>query len=148
MVRNGFNGDVRDLENPYRLRPNYYLFKLYADHFKEALIKTEVVAEQFNENIEYLSVVSSKSNNNSSICVMVINRKDEPINVDLYIKDFYYNATVDTYSISGQSLESHNEDGETVNIKESSAVLNNQVCNITLQKYSITAIVINKTREK
>jgi hypothetical protein len=135
------------LNDPYYLRPIYYVYKLYADHFKAILVNTEVISEMVNKNLEYLSVTASKAYGDSSICVMAINRKDQPMNVDIYIPGFTASSTVMTYSLEGKpgtTLESHNENGELVGIVTSSAHFENEVCNVTLSKYSMTAIVINK----
>ena len=47
MIANGFQGDPQDVYNYYYERPNYYIFKMYADYFGDVLINTDVQCEGY-----------------------------------------------------------------------------------------------------
>jgi alpha-L-arabinofuranosidase len=139
LVYNGFQRQ-EDFGKPYILRPNYYLYKMYADYFGDTLLSSEVICE-VNDTVPVLSVNTSKDNDN--IYIIIINKSYEPVNTDIYLKDFIENGTANIYSLEGESLESHNEIEQNVKLINTSANLVNRVLNVTLQKHSITAVVIS-----
>ncbi len=48
MIANGFKGDEKDLSNSYYKRPNFYAFDLYANHFGDELILSEVISPHYD----------------------------------------------------------------------------------------------------
>jgi len=48
MISNGFNGDPKDLSNPYYKRPNYYVYELYHKHFGDILLETGVKSNWYS----------------------------------------------------------------------------------------------------
>ena len=48
MVANGFQGKYEDLNKPYYKRPNYYVFKMYHDHFGSSLVDVEVQSDVYD----------------------------------------------------------------------------------------------------
>jgi alpha-L-arabinofuranosidase len=138
-VYNKFH-DETDFNNPYILRPNYYMFKMYADYFGDEMIEPEVVC-QVDDTVPILSVNASKDQN--KVYLIIINKSINPVKTDIYLKDFIENGTANIYSLEGESPESHNEIEQNVKLINTSANLVNRVLNVTLQKHSITAVVIS-----
>jgi len=51
MISNGFDGNPKDLRNPYFKRPNYYVFETYHKHFGDILISADVKCDSFDARV-------------------------------------------------------------------------------------------------
>ncbi len=133
----------------YAIRPSYYVFNLFTNHFGDKLIETNVQTSsysyQWDESIEvpYLSVVTSKNNDGNKLYLMVINKNlNTDINTMINVNDFSVKNSAKVYTINAQSIESTNENQENIKIIEQEiSVANSFIYNFPA--HSITLIEFN-----
>jgi len=155
MIANGFDGTYKTLYNTYYKRPNYYVFEMYARHFGEVLIDTNVKCDSYaiaNKNSSYLSVNASKSKNGNKIYLMVINKNmDDSMTSTIDLKDFTPANVGNAWILNGPSVDATNEvkhDNVKVTHRKfgvwskESGVKNS--FEFTFEPHSLTAIEIEK----
>jgi len=138
---NQFFNDETDWDNPFILRPNYFLRKLYADHFGTTLLSATVECE-VNDTVPDLSVSASKDVD--KIYIMITNKSPSPIATDIYLPDLTADGMADVHTLEGDSPEAHNELGITVVVADTTADIRDKIITLTLKKHSFTAVVVDR----
>ena len=148
MVANNFEDKYADLFKSYYKRPNFYIFKLYHEHFGNILIhsKTECSTYKSGANyIPYLSVNASKSKDGKTIYLMVINKNmKDRVGVNVRLFDYSSIKEVKAWILNGPKIDALNEENhENVKIKHIDCKLNNNDdFYFTFEPHSLTAIEI------
>jgi alpha-L-arabinofuranosidase len=166
MIANGFDGTYKTLYNPYYKRPNYYVFELYAKHFGDMLIESEVKCDSYDigqykslekfvsevdiTRIPYLSVNASKSSDGNKVYLMVINKNmDEGITTTIDLKDFTPDEEINAWILNGSSIDAINEkDHNNVKITHKKIKTTGNPFEFTFEPHSLTAIEIEHAKEQ
>lgn len=122
----------------YSKRPNFYVFKLFKEHFGKKLLR-------YRSTSSDLIVSASLSEDGRKIYLMVINKdmkKDS--GARLVIKNSILSKKAYLWTLNGPSVASTNETGENVKIEPSEARLKNGQLNIIFQPHSLTAIELTR----
>lgn len=67
MITNGFKGDYKDLRKPYMKRPNYYVFEMYAKHFGDILLGSDVLCDGYDVSKYEIFKKVVKENKNGNL---------------------------------------------------------------------------------
>lgn len=151
MVANGFDGTEKTLNNPYYKRPNYYVFELYADHFGDILLKSDLKCsfyENNGQNIPYLSINSSKSGDGKKIYLMVINKNmDTPETAVIELKNFSPAREGNAWVLNGPSVDATNEiNHDNVKVAHKAFTVSGSKFEYTFEPHSLTAIEIDRVK--
>jgi hypothetical protein len=103
------------------------------------LLNSEVICE-VDDTVPILSVNASKDKEH--IYLIIINKSMSPVEKDVYLTDSIIDGIADIYFLEGDTPESHNEDEIEVEIVSTTANVVNRILTVTLEKHSLTAIVI------
>ena len=107
---------------------------MYADYFGSTLIESEVVCEIY-DMVPMISVNASKDE--TKVYLMVINKGMSSVETDIYLPDLALNRTANIYSLAGENPEVMD-----VEIVHTTRNVVNRVLTVTLEKHSLTAIVL------
>lgn len=118
----------------YSKRPNFYVFKLFKEHFGKKLLR-------YRSTSSDLIVSASLSEDGRKIYLMVINKdmkRDSGARV--IIKNSILSKKAYLWTLNGPSVDSTNETGENVKIETSETQLKSGELNLTFQPHSLTSI--------
>lgn len=118
----------------YAKRPNFYVLKLFKEHFGKKLLS-------YHSTSEDLLVSASLSEGSKKIYLMVINKnmKDD-VNAKFTVKKTNLAEDAHVWTLNGPAVDSINETVENVKIEESVLKLTDGVLDIFFQPHSLTFI--------
>ncbi len=152
MVSNGFKGEAKDLYKPYFKRPNYYVFEMYAKHFGDILIKSDVQCDFYyvrGSKIPYLSVNTSKTSDGNTIFLMVINKNINKVENSAIELTGFLPKKADIWTLSGMSVDSTNEsDHYNVKVTHKQFEITGNKFSYTFEPHSLTAIELTGKGDK
>jgi alpha-L-arabinofuranosidase len=149
MINNNFGVNAKGLYNPYYKRPNYYVFEMYHKYFGNILLDSEVKCESYeikNQKIPYLSVNASKSEDDSKVYLIVINKNmDSSITSAIDLKDFVPAGKGDAWVLNGPGVDATNEKNHNnVKVTHKEFEIKGNPLEFTFEPHSLTAIEIER----
>ena len=173
MVGNDYWGKPKPgdgLYKPYRKRPIYLLYQLYADHFGDMLVaaSTGTGGPRFqglrkskaNEYLRllnadtkvphspqlaepYLTTIASLSKKRDTLFIIVNNRGHDSLQTVIRLKNYIAAGTAATHTLNGSWIGATNENGITeVRITDNTAAFESSGAVYTFPPYSVTALVL------
>jgi alpha-N-arabinofuranosidase len=148
MIANGFNGKS-GLSKRYYKRPNYYVFKMFKDHFGPLLIgNTAKVPEYTSDGKVYsqVGINASKSSDGKKIYIMIVNRNiNDDIELNIELDGFIPNKEVSAWVLNGPGVDATNEtDHDNVKIDPEKFDFGEKPYIVTVEPHSLTAVEITK----
>lgn len=137
----------------YIKRPNYYVYKLYKEHFRNKLINVKVKTNStkvitttmpFLHLVTNLSVNASISKDGNKIYLMVLNKNmDENITANIDLKEFDAYGKGNAWVLNGPGVDATNEENpDNVKIIHKEFEVKGSRLQFTFEPHSLTAIEI------
>lgn len=150
MVANGFNGKKADLYKAYYKRPNYLVFEMFANHFGTELLEPVVKTKAYHvwkDEVAYLSVNASLSEDHGTIYLMVINKDlNERVKTKINLRNFVPEKKIDVYVLNGPEVYSTNElSRDNVKISRGEIEAPGNMFEFSFEPHSVTTLEIKSS---
>jgi alpha-L-arabinofuranosidase len=124
---------------------------MYAKHFGNILIKSEVKCESYRVNkieVPYLSINASRNEDESKIFIMVINKNiDITVTAAIDLKGFIPGKEGNAWILNGPSIDATNEkDHNNVRITRKRIAIKGNPFKVSFEPHSLTALEIERIK--